>query len=203
MAKNALLPYCIAAVAYLSILFFPRRTRDFFALALLAAFCLALGLRNIDRMPNESDPVIYASILANASGTEALLGGVDYTLFSLLRDATGPVLSLASSFFILHLLYLPVLFLLYWVSRSVIGMFYLLVGWMLFVNSGVLLLCNFFRQGLSVFLFLTLLITFSRTCEHKWARAAGALTLPFCHVAAAALVPGLFMCKTRRYFYLF
>jgi hypothetical protein len=200
---DALLPYCIVAVMYLGILFLPRRTRDFFAFALLGAFCLALGLRNIDRMPDGADPVIYASILANASGTGALLGGVDYTLFSLLRNLTGPVLGLASSFFVLHLLYLPILFLLYWVSRTVIGMFYLLVGWMLFVNSGVLLLCNFFRQGLSVFLFLALLIAFSRTTRHIWSRAVGALALPVFHVAAAVVVPALFICKTRRYFYLF
>jgi hypothetical protein len=200
---SALLPYCVLAVAYLGILLFPRLTRDFFALGLLVVFCLALGVRKIAAMPDGADPVIYASILANAPDTQVLLGGVDYALFFLLHNVTGRSFGLGSTFFLLHFLYLPFLFLLYWVSRRTNGMFYLLVGWMLFVNSGLLLLCNFFRQGMSVFLFLVLLIAFSRAAKTRWVKGMGALTLPFFHVAATAFVPGLYICKTRRFLYLF
>ena len=205
LQTNALLPYFLLAAAYVGILLFPRRTRDVGALVLLVLFCLALGFRNIDMMPDGADPVTYASLLANDAPpyAEALLGGTDYALFSLLRHVTGSALSLGGAFFMLHLLYLPFLFLLYRVCRAVTGMFYLLAGWMLFVNSGVLLLCNFFRQGISVLLFLAVLISFSKVTKAKWVRWLGAVGLPFLHFGAAAFAPGLFMRETRRHLWLF
>ncbi|HUN60736.1 MAG TPA: hypothetical protein VMU53_02050 [Candidatus Sulfotelmatobacter sp.] len=200
---DTLLPYFVLAFLYLSILVFPRLTRDFFGLLLVVGFCLALGLRDIYKMPEGADPVTYASILANASGSGSLLGDADYALFSGLHNITGSTLGLTGAFFLLHLLYLPILSLLYWVSRGVKGMFYLLAGWMLFVNSGVLLLCNFFRQGMSVLLFLALLIAFSGVVKAKWTKATGVFILPFLHLAGAPLVPGLLVCRSRRYYYVF
>jgi hypothetical protein len=82
-------------------------------------------------------------------------------------------------------------------------MFFLLAGWMLFINSGVLLLANFFRQGVSVILFLAILVGFGVPEQGKWLKRICACALPLFHMAGAVLIPSLFLQKKRYYFYLF
>lgn len=152
-------------------------------------------------MPIGADPVIYATFLSSVSGMQNISGGVDYTLLVLVQSFTGASFGVNGCFFILHMLHVPFLYLLYRTSNCVQGMFFLLVGWMLFINSGVLLLGNFFRQGISVMLFLGVLIAFSVSSKHKISRICGALALPLFHLAAAALIPSLFTCKKRHYYW--
>jgi hypothetical protein len=200
---NALLPYMLFSLGYLGILFCAKDKRDSLGFFLVGLFCIVLGLRDVAGMPVGADPVLYATILSNASGAENLLGGIDYALLIVLRGVTGAFFGLSGCFLILHLLYLPVIYLLFRYCRRVKGMFFLMAGWMLFVNSGVLLLANFFRQGISVFLFLAVLVGFSVPDGSKWVKRLGALTLPLFHMAGAVLIPSLFLQRKRYYYYLF
>lgn len=201
---NALVPYAILAAAYLGILLFAGTKRDASAFCLVLAFCLSLSLRNIEKMDEWSDPVLYAATLTNQIPTADLLrvGGTDYALFFVLHVITGAALSIHEAFYLIHLLYLPILYVIYRLAQCVEGMFFLFAGWMLFVNSGVLLLANFVRQGLSTFVFIALLMAFTFPAGNKWLRRVGAMAIPLLHLSAAALIPSLFLCRKRRFFLL-
>jgi hypothetical protein len=197
----ALIPYAIFASAYLGILLFAGARKDAAAFGLVLAFCLSLALRNVEQMPEWSDPVLYAGSLTSQTQAMDLLtvGGADYLVFFIIHVITGAALSIHQAFFLLHLLYLPILYVIYRLARCVEGMFFLLVGWMLFVNSGILLLANFVRQGLSAFVFIALLMAFTLPAGNKRLRGLGAMALPVLHLSAAALIPSLFLCRRRRF----
>ncbi len=200
---HALLPHLLFSAGYLGILFLARARRDALAVALLAVFCLVLGLRDIQAMSRDADPVLYAFILSYSSDVSSLMGGgVDYVLFSILHPITGAIFDLRECFLFLHLLYIPALFLLFKRLRQYPGVFYLMAGWMIFVNSGLLLLANFFRQGLCVLLFLAALVGVAVSADHKSRHRMGALCLPLLHASAIALLPNLLVLGRRRYLFI-
>jgi hypothetical protein len=198
---HALLPHLLFSVTYLGILFLARSKRDVLGFALIVVFCITLGLRDIGDMSRDADPVQYAFILSYAGDVSSLLGGVDFAIFSLLHSVTGALFNLATCFFFLHLLYIPALYLLYKRLREFHGVFFLLVGWMIFINSGLLLLANFFRQGICILFFLSILIGLCVPIKNNSLNKVGALGLPLLHLTSAAMIPGLFVCRKRYYYY--
>jgi hypothetical protein len=62
-----------------------------------------------------------------------------------------------------------------------------------------LLLANFFRQGMSVIFLLALTISLVNCKGNPWVKRAGTLFLPLLHVASAGLLPGILLCRKRRY----
>jgi hypothetical protein len=202
---NALLQYVLIALGYLGILLFPANKRDLYAFRLVAVFCMMLGLRDIDQLSVWADPVLYARVLTiDIPGKDFLtLGGADFVLLFLVNSITHTIFNLKGAFFALHLLYLPPLYLLYRLTRRIEGTFFLLTGWLLFVNSGLLLIANFFRQGQGALYFLVLIMAFSLPVGARWGRRGGALALPLLHLSVAPLVVGLFFCQRRYFYYLF
>lgn len=160
---------------------------------------MLLGLRDIRQMGLGADSVLYAIVLSSRADVLGLLGGSDYLVFMLLHPITSSLLDLKQCFFLLHLLYLPIIYLIFRAIRKAPGVFYLLAGWMMFVNSGILLLANFFRQGICVLFFLGLLVSFCASQRNLLLKRLGTLILPFAHTSAALLVPGLFGLKMRRF----
>jgi hypothetical protein len=200
---HAVLPHLLFSAGYLGILFFARARRDSLALALLMVFCVVLGLRDIQTMSRDADPVTYAFILSYASDVSSLMGGgIDYVLFSLLHPITGALFDLRSCFFFLHMLYIPAMYLLFRRLRQYPGVFYLMAGWMIFVNSGLLLLANFFRQGLCVIIFLAMLAGFSVAGDGKFRHRLTIFSLPLLHASAIALLPNLLALGRRRYLFI-
>jgi hypothetical protein len=197
---HALLPHLAFSAGYLGILLFARARRDWLALVLLVVFCVVLGLRDIQTMSRAADPILYAFILSYSSDVSSLIGGgIDYVLFSLLHPITGSIFDLRSCFMFLHLLYIPALYLLFRRLREYPGVFYLMAGWMIFVNSGLLLLANFFRQGLCVLIFLAMLVGISVAREGKSRHRLSIFSLPLLHASAIALLPNLLALGRRRY----
>jgi|GEM_PF-5565284 len=198
----ALVPYVVFSLLYLVILILFRAKRDFLGLLLIIAFCITLGLRDVDAMSKTADPIFYATILSYSSDISALVsgGGVDYAVFKLLHPITASLFDLRTCFLVLHLLFIPFLCLFYASIRKVPGIFFLMVGWMIFNNSGLLLLANFFRQGLSVIFFLTILCGLSLSERWHRLKKVSTLMLPLFHVASVALIPGLISCRMRRFF---
>jgi len=194
---HALLPHVLFSAGYLLILFFARRGRDKLGLLLITAFCITLGLRDMSAMSINADPITYAFVLSYPGDISSLAHGADYLVFSFLHPITGSLFSLAGCFLALHLLFIPALYLLYRALKGFNGVFFLLVGWFIFVNSGLLLLANFFRQGLSVILFLALLVAFS--FNPKGRLLLGTLTLPLFHAGSLLFIPGLFVWRSRRF----
>jgi len=197
--SHALLPHLLFSLAYLGILFFARDRRDNLGLGLVIAFCITLGLRSVESMSRGADPLLYAAILSYPSDIKDVIGGADYAIFSLLHPITGAFFNLNTCFILLHLLYIAPLYFLYRCVENMRGVFFLLVGWLLFVNSGLLLLANFFRQGISTILFLAILVAACASQKTDMGKRAGALGLPLLHLASAALVPSLLACKMRHY----
>lgn len=195
---NVLVAYVVFALIYLGILVVFRSLRDFLGLLLIVTFCITLGLRDVAAMSRDADPVIYATILSYAGDVSAMLGGADYAVFLLLHRLTGSLFDLRTCFLFLHLLFIPVLFVLYRSLRQVNGAFFLMVGWLMFINSGLLLIANFVRQGLSVILFLALLVGICVSEKRLWLKRVCAFALPFLHLASVCLLPGLISCKKRR-----
>lgn len=202
---TALIPYVVVAVAYLCVMAFAKERRDYYAFLLVVAFCLMLGVRDTRKMSEWADPVWYSEILTNDVPAAAILatGGADYLLFFLVHGITSRLFNLSGAFFVLHLLYVPAIYLLYRLTRRIPGMFFLLAGWLLFVNSGLLLIANFFRQGQGALYFLVLTLAFTFSAGKRWARTVGAFALPFLHLSAGPLVPGLFMLRNRRFIKLY
>lgn len=202
---NAILPYAFFAIAYLVILAFARRRRDLYACALVMAFCLLLGLRDTKRMSEWADPVWYSALLTNQVSSDQILsvGGIDYFPFYLVHGITSRVLNQAGAFLILNLLYLPGIYLLYRLSAFIKGMFFLMAGWLLFVNSGVLLLANFFRQGQAALYLLILILAFSLSAGNRWVRLLGVLALPALHLSAFPFAGGLLISQRRRFYLVF
>jgi hypothetical protein len=198
---HALLPHLLFSAAFLGILFFARSKRDLFGFALIVAFCVTLGLRDIGGMSRDADPVLYAFILSYAGDVSSLLGGVDFAIFSLLHSVTGTFFDLATCFLFLHLLYVPALYLLYRRLRKFRGVFFLLVGWMIFINSGLLLLANFFRQGICILLFLSIFVGICVRAKNNSTDKFGAMGLPLLHMTSAAMIPSLFAARKRYYYY--
>lgn len=197
---HALLPHLLFSAAYLAALFFARPRRDALAFALLVVFCVVLGLRDIQTMSMDADPVIYAFILSYSSDVSSLTGGgIDYLIFSLLHPITGAIFDFRTCFLFLHLLYIPALYLLFKRLREYEGVFFLMAGWMIFVNSGLLLLANFFRQGLCVIIFLALLAGVSVSTGMTTRKWTGVFALPFLHLSSLVMVPSLLTCRMRRY----
>jgi hypothetical protein len=190
----------IFGLGYLAILFLAKKRRDQLGFALVLCFCLILGQRDITQLTLDTDPVIYAAILSSDLDMRDVAGGPDYALFGLLHPFTGKYLSLTFCFFLLHLLYIPFLYLLFRLTRGFKGTFFLMAGWMLFVNSGLLLLANFFRQGLGVLLFLSVLCGFAISNRQFWLKTGGMLALPFLHFSSTGLLPFLLACRRRRYY---
>jgi hypothetical protein len=197
---NALLLYLLFSLVYLGILCFAKARRDVLAFALAGAFCITLGLRDVNSMSIDADPVLYATILSYPADIKDFLGGADYALFSLLHPITGARFNLSTCFLLLHLLYIPALYLLFKSLRDNSGMFFLLTGWLLFVNSGLLLLANFFRQGISVILFIAILVGLCCSVKKESSRKMGALGLPLLHLASVAMIPSLLGCRMRHYY---
>jgi len=197
---HAFLPHILFSAGYLAIALLARKRRDALGFILISIFCITLGFRDITGMSRDADPVTYALLLSYPGDISALIPGADYFVFTLLHSMTGTLFNLAGCFLVLHLLYIPALYLLYTVLKAFKGVFFLLVGWLIFVNSGLLLLANFFRQGLSVLLFLSLL---SVLCIHPDKRKRiFAFALPLLHAGAAAFIPGMLVCRRRHYFLL-
>lgn len=197
---HALLPHLMFSACYLGILFFADRRRDSLAFALLIAFCVVLGLRDIQSMSRDADPIFYAFVLSYSSDVSALTGnGMDYAIFSLLHPITGALFDLRTCFLFLHLLFIPALYMLFRRLRDYRGVFFLMAGWMIFVNSGLLLLANFFRQGLCVLIFLSLLVGICISAKGRWSRWASIFSLPFLHVSSLVMLPNLVTCRMRRY----
>jgi hypothetical protein len=195
---HALLPQILYSAGFLMVLFFSRGKRDLLGLLLVCSFCVTLGLRDITSMSWDADPVIYAFVLSYSGDVSTLLGGADYAIFSILHSITGAFFDLAGCFLVLHLLYIPLLIILYSTLKQFKGVFFLLVGWMIFVNSGLLLLANFFRQGLSVIVFLSLLVVLCLSPTRL--KKVATLILPLLHMGSIALIPCLLVCRKRRYF---
>lgn len=202
---NAFLPYMLVALTYLAILAMGGRQRDRLAFILMLAFCVALGLRDTNKMSIWADPVWYAAILTRQIPQSAILakGGVDYSIFFLVHGLTSRVLNYSSAFFLLNILYVPPLYLLYRLTREMEGMFFLLAGWLLFINSGILLLTNFFRQGQATLYLLVLILAFSIPAGAQWIRGIGAVLLPLLHISSAPFAFGLFAQKRRRFYQVF
>ncbi|MGA2569497.1 MAG: hypothetical protein ABSF23_03180 [Terracidiphilus sp.] len=197
---HALLPHVLFSAGYLLILFAAKTRRDALGFILVTAFCVTLGLRDIAALSRDCDPVTYAFLLSYPGDISALVPGVDYVLFSLLHAITGAWFDLAGCFFVLHLLYIPAIYVLYRVLKGFPGVFFLLAGWLIFVNSGLLLLANFFRQGICVIVFLSLL---AGLCLWPGGRkSAAALTLPLLHLGSAIFVPCLLACRRKHYFFI-
>jgi len=194
-----LLPHLLFSLAYLAILFFSRTKRDILALFLVAAFCIVLGLRDVPNMFIGADPVLYATILSYPADIKSLAGGADYAVFSLLHPITGTFLDLETCFMLLHLLFIPAIYLLFKRLSQFQGVFFLLAGWMLFVNSGLLLLANFFRQGICTIVFLSILVGLCVSRKHDTSLRAGALGLPFLHLASMIMIPSLLAFRSRHY----
>jgi hypothetical protein len=202
---NALLPYAVFAIAYLGVLVFAKERRDVCAFALVIVFCLALGLRDFKRMNEYADPVWYSALLTKQVSSDQILsiGGVDYLPFYLVHGITSPLLNQGGAFFLLHLLYIPGIYFLFRLSRFIKGMFFLIAGWLLFVNSGILILANFFRQGQAALYLLILILSFSLPAGNRWLKLAGALALPALHVSAFPFSCGLLISQRRRFPLLF
>ena len=198
----AWVPLLVFSLLYLGILIFFRAKRDFLGFLLIIAFCITLGLRDIEAMSKSADPILYAYILSYSSDISALVGGggVDYAVFKLLHPITAALFDLRTCFLVLHLLFIPFLCFFYASIRKIPGIFFLMVGWMIFNNSGLLLLANFFRQGMSVILFLSILCGLCTSEERHRFKKISTLALPLFHVASVALIPGLISCRMRRYF---
>jgi hypothetical protein len=199
---NAIFPYFLFSLAYLCILCFAKAKRDIFGLALIVGFCVMLGLRDVKNMSVDADPVLYATILSYSGDIQDLAGGADYAIFSLLHLITEGMFNLSECFFLLHLIYIPALYLLFRCLKNIKGVFFLLVGWMLFVNSGILLLANFFRQGISTIIFLSVLVGLCSSNGKQRLSKIGVLGLPFLHLASLVLVPSLFTCRKRYYYFI-
>ena len=131
-------------------------------------------------MSEWADSVWYSALLTNQVSAEQILsiGGVDYLPFYLAHGITSRLLNQAGAFFVLHLLYLPGIYLLFRLSRFIKGMFFLIAGWLLFVNSGILLLANFFRQGQAALYLLILILAFSLPAGNRWIRLGARSLLP-------------------------
>lgn len=202
---NALLPYALFATTYLVILAFGGDRKDTWAFWLLVVFVVALGLRNPRQMSGWADPVWYAAALTKEVSADQILflGGIDYLPLYLLHGVTSRFLDFGAAFFFLHMLYLPVLFLIYRLCAFLKGMFFLLAGWLLFVNSGVLLLANFFRQGQGALYLLVLIFAFSLPAGSRWLRVVGALALPTVHLSSVPFAGGLLISQRRRFYVLF
>jgi hypothetical protein len=202
---NAVLPYALFAIAYLGILAFARKRRDVCACALVIAFCLALGMRDIKKMNQWADPVWYSALLTKQVSSDQILsiGGVDYLPFYLVHGITSRLLNQSGAFFVLHLLYIPGIYFLFRLSQFIKGMFFLIAGWLLFVNSGILILANFFRQGQAALYLLILILSFSLPAGNRRLRLAGALALPALHVSAFPFAGGLLISQRRRFPLLF
>jgi hypothetical protein len=195
---HALLPQVLFSMGYLLILFFARRNRDKLGLLLITAFCILLGLRDISAMAITADPISYAFVLSYPGDISTLAHGADYFIFVLLHSITGRLFSLAGCFFALHLVFIPALYLLYLAMKRFNGVFFLLVGWFIFVNSGLLLLANFFRQGLSVIVLLALLATLCVNPSRR--KALSTLLLPLLHAGSLFFIPGLLAWKKKHSF---
>jgi hypothetical protein len=74
-----------------------------------------------------------------------------------------------------------------------------MAGWMLFVNSGLLLLANFFRQGICTIVFLSILVGLCVSGKHDTALRTGALGLPFLHLASVVMIPSLLAFRSRHF----
>jgi hypothetical protein len=195
---HALLPHVLFSAGYMFILFFAKRSRDKLGMILIAAFCIALGLRDITAMSIYTDPVTYAFLLSYPGDVSSLIVGCDYLIFVLLHSITGSFFSLAGCFLALHLLFIPALYLLYQVLKPFNGFFFLFVGWFIFVNSGLLLLANFFRQGLGVIVFLAIIVAL---CVKPIGRKAlSTLALPLLHASSVLFIPGLLVWRKKHYF---
>lgn len=202
---NAILPYVLFAIGYLGILIFGGSRRDKWAFVLVALFCILLGLRDTKKMSEWADPVWTAAILTNqvSAGQILPLGGVDYLPFYLLHGITSRILNFEGAFFLLNMLYLPAIYLLYRLCGFLEGMFFLVAGWLLFVNSGILLLANFFRQGQGALYLLVLILAFAIPAGSRWARWGGAVVLPAIHLSSVPFAGGLLVSRTRRFYMLF
>lgn len=192
-------PYAVLAVLYLLVAVLPENWRDRLGLTLVLGFCVALGLRDIYRMPLVADSITYSFIMSR----DVLIppGHSDYAVLGTIGGTLGPALGPAGCLFLLQLMYVPLVLLLYRYCRTVAGTFYLLAGWALFSNSGVLLLANFFRQGLSTFLFMALVASISTPTVRSWRRWLGAGMLPLLHTGSVAVAPALLIYKWKRYPY--
>jgi hypothetical protein len=195
---HALLPHILFSAAYLLILFLTKSRRDTLGFLLVVTFCVILGLRDIAAMSPFADPVTYAMVLSYSSDISTLIPGADYLIFSLLHSVTGAWFDLPGCFLVLHLLYIPFLYILYRTLKGFSGVFFLLAGWMIFVNSGLLLLANFVRQGLSVLAFLSILAGLCLWPSKS--KGAAAFTLPLLHLGSAAFLPGLLACRRKHYY---
>jgi hypothetical protein len=153
-------------------------------------------------MSEWADPVWYSALLTNQVSSDQILsiGGIDYLPFYLVHGITSRVLNQAGAFLLLNLLYLPGVYLLYRLSAFIKGMFFLLAGWLLFVNSGVLLLANFFRQGQAALYLLVLILSFSLPAGKRWLRIVGVLALPALHLSAVPFAGGLLISQRRRFY---
>lgn len=202
---NALLPYALFAISYIAILALGGSRRDKWAFILVITFCLLLGLRDTKKMSEWADPVWSAAILTKDVPASQILsvGGIDYLPFYLLHGITSRFLNLEGAFFLLNMLYLPAVYLLYRLCAIAEGMFFLVAGWLLFVNSGILLLANFIRQGEGALYLLVLILAFGIPAGSRWTRLGGAVALPIIHLSSVPFAGGLLVTRARRFYALF
>jgi hypothetical protein len=190
----------ICIFAYITLLVFKRRHRDILALALVAILCFTFGIRAVDKLLPGQDPVIYSTLISRVMVSDVSFRdlGVDYLLLYIIQLITRGTLSIGAAFMLIHLVYLIFIIPIYKFSRVSPGLFYLLSGWMMFANSGVLLLCNFLRQGYAILLFLGLILALSQA-RRRFMALLGALIMPALHASALILSPSLLLLRSRRY----
>jgi hypothetical protein len=193
---------CVLIAVYMSLLALKRERRDLFALILVAALCVAFGLRSVEKLMPYQDPVIYSTLISRVMVSDVSFKelGIDYLPLFLVQFVTRGALSVSGAFLLIHLLYLVFILPIYRFTRAFPGVFHIFAGWMMFANSGVLLLCNFLRQGYAILLFLGLLLSVS-TAGRRYIRLVfGLIALPFLHISAMVLAPSLLLLRRRRYF---
>jgi hypothetical protein len=150
------------------------------------------------------DPVTYSLLISKVMVSDVSFGdlGLDYLPLYLIQFITRGALSVGAAFMLIHLVYLIFIIPIYKFSRVSPGLFYLLSGWMMFANSGVLLLCNFLRQGYAILLFLALILALSQT-RRRILALLGALIIPVFHTSGLIFSPALLLLRSRRYFMLY
>ena len=202
--------YIVFAAAYLSGLLLTDCWKDRYALVILVALCLLLGVRDPYKLRGVSgvgvaDPAAYAALLAKGtySWYSNNLGKIDYLFFRILRPVTSRIFSYSFAFLFIHVIYAFILCTLYRVLSFAKGAFYLFAGWAMFINSGMLLLSNFFRQGQCIFCLIILILVFSKEKENRILRYACAAGLPFIHASSAPFTIGMVLLRNKRFRLLF
>ncbi len=190
--------------SYLALLVFKRERRDFFAFLLVTSLCIAFGLRDLSKLLPVQDPVIYSTLISRVMVSDVSFSelGFDYVPFHLMQVVTLGRLSIGGALLLVHLVFLLFIIPIYRYSRIIPGLFYVLSGWMIFANSGVLLLCNFLRQGYAIMFFLALILGAVST-KKPITRIGGALFMPVLHVSALIFSPVPLFIHSRRFHFIY